>query len=125
MKILVTILIIIAFNLQFDQKNENTLEGVWFAKELENSIIEITKNNKNIWAGKIIASDDKKIIGRIVFDNIKSDNNGNWVGKLTDPKKEIEVDAKFNLENPNKLKLVGKKFFFTKTFYWVRKNLNN
>lgn len=121
MKILVTILIIIAFNLQFDQKNKNTLEGVWFVKELENSIIEIVKNNKNIWIGKIIASDDKKIIGRIVFDNIKSDNNGNWVGKLNDPKKEIEVDAKFNLENPNKLKLVGKKFFFTKTFYWFRK----
>lgn len=91
MKILVTILIIIAFNLQFDQKNENTLEGVWFVKELENSIIEIVKNNKNIWIGKIIASDDKKIIGRIVFDNIKSDNDGNWVGKLTDPKKKSKL----------------------------------
>lgn len=121
MKILLITLLTITFNLQLDQKNENTLEGVWFAKELQNSSIEITKNNKNIWVGKIIESDNKSIINKIIFNNLKSDNEGKWIGKLTNPIKEIEVDAKLNLVNPNKLKIVGKKFFFTKTFYWFRK----
>ena len=121
MKTTIVFLMMLAFNFQFDQKDENTIEGVWFAKELENSTIEITKNNKNIWIGKIIESDNKSIINKIIFNNLKSDNEAKWIGKLTNPIKEIEVDAKLNLVNPNKLKIVGKKFFFTKTFYWFRK----
>jgi uncharacterized protein (DUF2147 family) len=105
----------------FIQKENNSFEGNWIAKDLANSTIEVTKNGKDYWQGKITASDDKSIIGRKVFDKIKSDGKGNWVGKLTDPIKEMDVNATFHLDNANTLKLVGKKFFFTKTYYWIRK----
>ncbi len=117
----ITILMLIFLNSSFVQKENNSFEGNWIAKDLANSTIEVTKIGKEHLKGKIIASDDKTIIGKIVFDNIKSDGKGNWIGKLTNPIKEIDVNATFHLDNENSLKLVGKKFFFTKTFYWIRK----
>ena len=118
----ITILMLIFFlNSSFVQKENNSFEGNWIAKDLANSTIEVVKIGKEHWKGKIIASDDKTIIGKIVFDNVKSDGKGNWIGKLTNPIKEIDVNATFHLDNENTLKLLGKKFFFTKTFYWIRK----
>ncbi len=121
MKTAIAILVMLVLNSSFIQEKQNTFEGFWIAKDLANSTIQVTKRRKEVWQGKITASEDKTIIGKVVFDNIKSDGKVNWVGKLTDPIKDLTVNAMFHLDNENTIKLVGKKFFITKTYYWVRK----
>ncbi|SEB46832.1 hypothetical protein SAMN04489761_0895 [Tenacibaculum sp. MAR_2009_124] len=86
----------------------------------KNTIIKIEKQNDNNYEGKIIASDNPKVIlGKLMVKELKS-KNGKWKGKLFSPKKKEWYDAEFTPKE-NVLEVKVKAGFFSKTIEWTKK----
>jgi len=89
---------------------------------LENSTIQIYREKDNQIYAKIIKSDDAELIDHMVLERmIYNPAKKVWQGTISSPRRPIEVDGTITLISNDKLKLVGKKYFLTKTFYWTKK----
>ena len=112
----ILILFLTAFTL-----NEGAILGNWKAPDLENSTIKVYKSSNGYFYGKIIDSDKKEWINEIILKKAKFDpKTKSWKGQIYSLARDITIDVTLSLESTQKLKLVGKKYFFTKTFYWSR-----
>jgi len=110
------------FTLQANLFGQDALIGNWFAKDLENSTIQIYREKDNQIYAKIIKSDDAELIDHMVLERmIYNPAKKVWQGTISSPRRPIEVDGTITLISNDKLKLVGKKYFLTKTFYWTKK----
>jgi len=100
---------------------EKDIIGNWKAVEMENSTIKVYKAKDGNIYGKIIESNRKDWIGEIILKKVKYiADDKEWKGELYSLQRKMSVDVTITLLSQNKLKLVGKKFFMTKTFYWER-----
>ena len=96
--------------------------GKWYCEEMDQSTFEVKKNDKGVYSATVIRSSRKESIGKVVFkDGVFLPQKKVWKGMLNPPTRNIEVEATFSLLNDTKLKLEGKVFFMSKTFYWQRK----
>ena len=99
---------------------QDQVVGDWYAEQLDNSTIQIYKESEAYY-GKIIRSDVATYVGKTVLTNIKYNAEADtWTGIIQSPKRNIDIDGTISFEPDGKLKIVGRKFFLTKTFYWVR-----
>ena len=102
-------------------QHSDTIMGIWKATDLNNSTIELYETEAGLLHGKIIDSDEKAWIGKVILTEGKYDSKNNqWQGNLYSLKRKMTIPATLSLTSKNKLKLVGKKFLMTKTFYWER-----
>lgn len=93
------------------------ITGRWSAKELNNSVIEITQSNNGI-IGTIIRSDETKYIDKRVIYDVTFDPEENvYKGTIYSIARGMELKGVFSREGEN-LKVVGSKLFITKTFFW-------
>ena len=102
--------------------NDESIIGKWKAVGEEGeSIVEIYKAEDGYFYGKIIEATKKEAIGKTILHKLRYDESNNeWKGKIESLKKKMKINVTVTLENPEKLKLVGKKMMFTKTFYWTK-----
>ncbi|MEM6321653.1 MAG: DUF2147 domain-containing protein [Bacteroidota bacterium] len=104
-----------------DNQNAKAIIGVWKAEAIENSSIELYEAEDGLLYGKIVDSSEKDWIGKVIFSEGTYDAEANhWQGELYSLKRKMTIAATLSLESDKKLKVVGKKFFMTKTFYWER-----
>ena len=104
----------------FAPTNDSIL-GIWKATEMENSTIEVYRNKDGLIYGKIISSDEQDFIDKLVLKKAKYDPEDNvWRGEIYSLKKDMTIDVTLSLISDKKLKIVGKKYFVTKTFYWEK-----
>ncbi len=116
-----TSLLFTVVNTQADQ-----ILGNWKATEMENSTIKVYKASDGRIYGKIIESERKEWINHIILKQISYHSSKNeWKGQVHNPDLDITVNATITLENPGRLKLVGKKLFISKTFYWDKIELKD
>lgn len=121
MKSKLFILFIIAFVFGgislFAQTSEKSIEGNWYAEELSKSTIKIFKDGTGALSGKIIKSSDAGLINKILLSEFKfqTDKN-NFVGKVKPPKRNFTIDGEITKIGENSLRLVGSRFFISKTF---------
>jgi uncharacterized protein (DUF2147 family) len=100
----------------------NPILGKWRAAEDTSRQVEMYQTKDGLYYAKVINSSDKNaknghnLLQKLVYDAQKN----SFKGKLVPPDKGIEIDATVRFDNANKLKVVGKKFFMTKTFYFIR-----
>ncbi len=100
--------------------SQDVVVGKWHAEDLDNSVIKIYKES-NLLFGKIIASDKAEYIGQMVLKSFKyNQKDTRWEGTIYSPKRKMEINGTLSLESPDKIKLVGRKYLMTKTFYWNR-----
>ena len=120
-KIVHITLLIIIFSLNSFANKEHNIIGKWYAEEIEKSTIEIEQKEDGNFYGEIVASEKKEWIGKTVLDNLKYDSKTNtWKGEIYSLKRNMTIDVTLSLESEMRLKLVGKKLFMTKTFYWKK-----
>ena len=43
-----------------------------------------------------------------------------WIGTIYSPKRSITIDGTLSLEIDGRLKIVGRKYFLTKTYHWIK-----
>ncbi|MEM1121788.1 MAG: DUF2147 domain-containing protein [Bacteroidota bacterium] len=101
--------------------SHSTIVGVWKAEALDHSSIELYEAEDGLLYGKIVDSSKKAWIGEVIFSKGTYDAKAkHWQGELYSLKRKMTIAATLSLESDKKLKVVGKKFFMTKTFYWER-----
>lgn len=107
------------FSFQLSAQSD-AIEGKWFAEELDNATIRIEARN-GAYFGEIVRSDVADHVGVEVLKNLQFDpEQANWIGTVYSPKRKMNINATVTLESPDKLKIVGKKFVLTKTFYFTK-----
>ena len=100
---------------------EIDITGTWKAQEMENSAIKIYKVKDGYFYGEIIDSDKKEWINEIILKKVKHyPNEKVWKGEIYNIERDATMAVTIDLLSENKLKLVGKKSFMTKTFYWTK-----
>lgn len=120
-KLKLTISILFFTILSFSQNNVNDFKGNWFTSEMNNTTISIFLLTDGFWYGKIIKSDTKENIGKLLLNKMKFDKTKNVLeGQLNSPSNGMTVNATVSLDGDKKLKVVGKKLLITKTVNWTK-----
>lgn len=118
-----TISILLFSILSFPQDSANDFQGNWFTKEWENTTINIFLAKDGFWYGKIIKSDTKENIGKLLLNKLKFNKTKNaLVGKLKRPNNRMMVNATLTLQAEDKLTIVGRKLLITKTINFTKAN---
>jgi Uncharacterized protein conserved in bacteria (DUF2147) len=104
-------------------QNANSILGKWKNLDAEKAM-----------QMEIYLAQDGKYYGKIINDNSQPSKNGNialkalqydakkgtYKGTMSPPDAKTEINVTLSLQDNNKLKMVGKKFFMSKTFYLQR-----
>lgn len=93
----------------YAQKASDDFTGKW--KTEEGGTIEITKKDEGFIG--VGVSTKKIVVKDLQF------KNGKWLSEISNPLKNITANGEFVLEG-NKLKIIARKSFFSKTLYWTR-----
>jgi len=121
---LIIILLIAKAGLSFvneTDSSQSSILGTWKAAELENSTIEVYEGKDGYIYGKIIESDQKDWIDEVILKKVKYDaTKKTWEGIVYSLRMYFNVDVVMSLESEKKLKIVGTKWYMSKTFYWTR-----
>ena len=123
MKLIIILLIAKAgFSLTNPKSSTQTsILGTWQAAELENSTIEVYEAEDGYIYGKITASDEEDWVDEIILKEVKYDAEQKaWVGIVYSLRMYFDVNVVMTLESDKKLKIVGSRWYMTKTFYWSR-----
>jgi len=107
--------------LLYAQSDSNNILGNWTALE-ENRQISIYLGRDNRYYGKIINDDsDNSKNGKIILRKLDYDESDKcFKGEIAPPEEDIEINVKVYLVGTDTLKIVAKKFVFTKTLYFQR-----
>lgn len=105
------------------QNHEEAILGKWYAEDMDQSVIEVVQVNDGSYEGIINSSARAEFVGKKVIYRFRYDQNDNsYAGTIYSTARDMELDGVIKIEDNRKLKITGKKFFMTKTFYWLRKN---
>ena len=100
---------------------EPSILGKWSAPDIENAIINVYKAKDGLIYGKIISCDKEDWVGETILKEARYDSQSkSWKGEVYSLRMFFTVDVEMSLEPKEKLKIVGTRFFMTKTFYWER-----
>jgi hypothetical protein len=105
----------------FAQSPEKSIEGNWYAEDISQSIIMIFKDHKGTLSGKIIKSSDTTLVNNDPLTGFRYfPDKKMYVGKVKPANRNFEIDGEISIINKSTLKLVGSRFFITKTFLLKR-----
>ncbi|MEM8907187.1 MAG: hypothetical protein AAGD05_05010 [Bacteroidota bacterium] len=95
--------------------------GLWLAKDFDNSTIQLSETSQGLWTATIVQSDKSEFVDKVIF------NAGKYLpekqqlkGTLIKPDNGMKINTTISFEDEKTLKVVGRKLFVTKTFYWTR-----
>lgn len=99
-----------------------SLIGLWRNETDEKKISEFFKESDGFYYGKIYSDKvNPENVGKTVMKKLKFDRKDkNFVGVMSPPDKKIELEITITFITADRIKVVGKKFLFTKTFYFSR-----
>lgn len=103
-----------------NHKTTMSILGKWFASHIDNSVIEINKQDDGSLVGQIISSDNPDYVGKKVLTDFSFDIQTNahkcTIHVLSNG---MDVDGTLSVMENGSLKVLGEKLFMTKTFYWT------
>ena len=104
------------------QTSTGSITGTWYAEELDQSVIEVVRLKDGNYEGVIQSSSKEEYVGhKVIYDFEYDPEENHYTGTISSAARNIKLDGTLVLEEDGRLKLVGKKFVMTKTFYWDRK----
>ncbi|MCU0322956.1 MAG: hypothetical protein MUE72_11095 [Chitinophagaceae bacterium] len=110
------------FSLQLTAQTATDIIGKWKGEDKQNNHIEILLGNDGLYYGKLIYEDGKKenLYKQTMRNLIYDVTSKMYKGIMSPPDKDIELNVTISFVDKNKLKLVAKKLFITKTIYFLR-----
>ncbi len=105
-------------------QTSDSIIGKWVGESEDNSELksEIYLDKDNLYYSKVIEEGGSpKNAGKIVMKKLKYDfHSKTYIGTMSPPDKNIELNITISIVGNDKLKVVAKKFFMTKTIYLIR-----
>lgn len=107
MKIFLLVLTTILFSYNMHPKAEiSNFKGKWHSAEMDNIVVYVYKAKDGYWYGKIVESDDKSDIGKLMLKKLSPSKEQNQLkGKVRKPDTGFEANATLELDRQNRLKL--------------------
>lgn len=102
------------------QKDLSFIEGEWFVKDLDNSVVNFYKGTDGYWYSKILKSDKSIYLNQVIYKGKLVQGKGFLEGTFTTPKSKMNISTKVFLDSEEQMRFVGKKFFITKTYMGKR-----
>ena len=98
---------------------EPKLTGRWLCVEHSNAVYEFSKAADGLIYGLVVQSDKPKYIGQQMLKRLAYDaTEGVFRGRGDTPIGELDITLKFL--SPEKIEMVGSKFFFKRTFEFIK-----
>jgi dipeptide/tripeptide permease len=121
-RIITTAIAVLFISAGLFAQSTNSLVGKWQAKNDPKRQVEFVQLANGSIEGKAINSTDKKMPnGHTMFQGFSYDaKTGTFKGKMRPPDGKTSIDATATMENPDELKIVGKKLIMTKTLAFTR-----
>lgn len=105
------------------QSKKTGITGMWYAEEMEQSLIEVRQLPNGSYEGIIRSSGKESFVGHKVIYGFKYDEGEEtYKGTISSASRNITLDGTIALEGEDKLKITGKKYLMSRTFYWERKD---
>ena len=104
------------------QDTSMKIVGMWYAEDLDQSMVEVVELEDGSYEGVIKSSSTASYIGhKVLYDFLYQEGEKVYRGTIHSASRDMELDGYITMEKDGRLKLTGKKFFMTRTFYWERK----
>jgi hypothetical protein len=115
------IVVVLASSLSFADEPADQIVGSWNGVE-RGIACDMKKDSNGLYSGTVTAADHAKEIGQQIFKNLKYQaDSKNYKGQFSRPDEPTDiVDVTVTIER-NTLKAVVKKFIFSKTLVFTRK----
>ncbi|MEL6557093.1 MAG: DUF2147 domain-containing protein [Bacteroidota bacterium] len=121
--VLLGLMIAIVASKTVAQTSEGSIAGSWYAEDLDESVIEVIQLKDGSYEGVIKSSSKEKYVGHKVIYGFKYNAaEKQYEGTISSAARNMEMSGTIVLEKNGKLKLTGRKFMISKTFYWERRN---
>jgi uncharacterized protein (DUF2147 family) len=105
----------------FAQNNENDITGNWYCEEIDKTTMKIFKSSDGLWYSTILASDDKKDVGKNALKKLAYNPTEKlYKGDLYVSSQNFNLSAVVSLQPDGRLKVVGRRLIISKTVYWTR-----
>jgi hypothetical protein len=119
-KILATLFTLITLGVS--AQDANTLTGKWKGEDKPNNHVQFCLGDDGLYYGKLVFEDGKKEnLGKVMMKQLKYETaTKTYKGTMTPPDKNIDLKVTLTFEGNDKIKVVAKKFFMTKTVYFIR-----
>ena len=115
---------IIAFFISFavSAQSGKDILGKWKTDDNVNLEAEIFSSNDGLYYGKIVQDKGKKVNnGKIILKKfVYNSKTNSFKGKLSPHDRDIDLNAIITFESHDILKVVARKFLFSKTIYFKR-----
>jgi uncharacterized protein (DUF2147 family) len=120
--IIKTTVLALFISLSVSAQKEKDILGEWKTDDNANVEAEIFISNDGLFYGKVIQDNGKKVTnGKIILKKFVYDSKSNsFKGKMSPHDRDMEVNATITFESNDKLKVVARKFLFSKTIYFLR-----
>ncbi|MDW3209652.1 MAG: DUF2147 domain-containing protein [Reichenbachiella sp.] len=114
-------ILIALLSLKASGQTKGDISGTWYAEEMDQSTIEVTQLSDGSYEGIIRSSAKNEFVGhKVIYDFEYDSDEKDYKGTINSAARNMELDGTIVLEEKGKLKITGKKFFMTKTFYWTK-----
>lgn len=100
--------------------SQDNYEGQWLIKDLDNSIISLYKATDGYYYSKILKSENTFYNNQIIFKGTLVDSKNLIDGTFITPKSKMKIKAKIYADSKDQIRMVGKKYFITKTYICTR-----
>lgn len=120
MKILAIVLLLASQSYSTSNKPLG-FEGIWHSPEMDNMKIKIYQASDDLWYGKIVESDTRGDIGKLMLSKMSyNDLDKSLNGEAQRPDSFFSVHVKLQLKSDDKLKLTVSKFMMGRSYMLVR-----
>jgi uncharacterized protein (DUF2147 family) len=120
--IIKTTVLALFISLTVSAQKEKDILGKWKTEDNMDLQAEIFLANDGLYYGKIIQDKDKKVSnGKQILKKFVYDSKANsFKGKMSPHDRDMELNATITFESEDKLKVVARKFLFSKTIYFLK-----
>ena len=96
-------------------------EGTWHSPEMDNMKIRVYQSSDKLWYGKIVESDNKDDVGKLMLRKMSYNEGDNSLnGEVQKPDNFFVANVKLHLNSKNELKLTVSKFMMSRSYILVR-----
>lgn len=96
-------------------------EGVWHSPEMNNMKIRVYQSSDKLWYGKIVESDKKDDVGKLMLRKMSYNEHDNSLnGKAQKPDNFFVANVKLHLKSKDELKLTVSKFMMSRSYTLLR-----
>jgi hypothetical protein len=111
------VILLFATTIYSTSNKPSDFEGTWHSPEMDNMKITVYQSSDNLWYGKIVESDNKDDVGKLMLRKMSYNERDNSLnGEAQKPDNFFVANVKLHLKSKNELRLTVSKFMMSRSY---------